>query len=177
LIELSKEGVVASFGSPDGFTLSGFNDLVYKTALDSLNRARQIYMKRKNRAGLLNDRHASSLVEKWGGKETYIQIQREYSNKKLEEMLLNRGRGQFVVEWNQHLVRKIAPVYQVPRSRIARAHMFSPVKRVGSFSFDTYWFNMVVLWLSAFVFYITLLYDLLRKIVNWNQIRKLRKNP
>ena len=92
-------------------------------------------------------------------------------------MLLNRGSGQFVVEWNQHLVRKITPVYQVPRSRIARAHMFAPEKRVGSFSFDTYWFNMVVLWLSAFVFYITLLYDLMRKIVNWNQIRKLRKNP
>ena len=177
LIELSKVGVVASFGAPDGFTLSGFNDLVYKTAIDSLNRAKRIYLRRKNRAGHLRDSHASSLLEKWGGKEAFNQIMKSYSNKKLEELLLNRGRGQFVIEWNQHLVRKIAPVYQVPRSRIARAHMFAPEKRVGSFTFDTYWFNMVVLWLSALIFYITLLYDLLRKIVNWNQIRRLRKNP
>jgi hypothetical protein len=165
---------VASFGSMDGFTLSGFNDLVYKTAIDSLNQARQIYMRRRNRASTLKERHASGLVEKWGGKEAYNQIKRSYSNRKLEDLLLNRGR--FVIECNKHLVRKIAPVYQVPRSRIARAHMFAPVKRVGSFSFDTYWFNLVVLWLSTIVFYFALLYDLLRRIANWNQIRKLRKS-
>jgi hypothetical protein len=176
LIELSKVGVVASFGSPDGFTLSGFNDLVYMTAIDSLNRARRIYRRRKNRASDLKDRHDSILIEMWGGEDAYNLIKRRYSNKKLEELLLNRGRGQFVIEWNNHLVRKIAPVYQVPRSRIGRAHLFAPEKRVGPFSIDTYWFNLVVIWLSALVFYVILLKDLLRKIVNWNQIRKLRKN-
>jgi hypothetical protein len=99
-----------------------------------------------------------------------------YTNKRLEELLVIKGRFKFIREWDSHLVRNTAPVYQVPRSRIGRAHLFSPEKRVGPFSIDTYWFNLGVIWLSALVLYIFLLYDLLRKFVNWNQIRKLRKN-
>ena len=43
LKDLSNTGVVASFGSPDGFTCSGFNEAVFQTAIDSLNRARQVF--------------------------------------------------------------------------------------------------------------------------------------
>ena len=174
LTDLSKAGVVASFGSPEGFTRSGFNEEVYVTATDSLNRARQIFRSLKSEEDLLKDRRATSLVEEWGGTEAFVQKKRRYTNKRLEDLLLNKG--QFVTEWNNHLVRKIAPVYQVPRSRIARAHMFAPVKRVGSLTIDTYWFNLLVIWLLTIAFYIILLYDLLRKFVNWNHIRQLRKS-
>ncbi len=88
-------------------------------------------------------------------------------------MLVNNT--QFVTEWKNHLVRKTAPVYQIPRSRVGRAHLFAPVKRLGPFYLDTYWFNLVAIWLSAIIFYITLVTDLLRRFVNWNEIRKLRK--
>ena len=89
-------------------------------------------------------------------------------------MLLNKG--QFVTEWEMHLVRKVAPVYQVPKSRIGRAHLFASVKRLGPLSIGTYWFNLLAIWVSAIIFYISLYYDLLRKFTTWNQIRKLRKS-
>ena len=89
-------------------------------------------------------------------------------------MLLNKG--QFVTEWNMHLVRKVAPVYQVPKSRIGRAHLFAPVKRLGLLYIGTYWFNLLAIWVSVIIFYISLYYDLLRKFTTWNQIRKLRKS-
>jgi hypothetical protein len=114
------------------------------------------------------------MVEEWGGEDNFVQMKRSYTNKRLADRLENRG--QLVSEWNMHLVRKFAPIYQVPRSRIARAQLFSPVKRVGPFTMDTYWFNLMIIWLSAVVFYVTLVYDLLQKLANWNQIRKLRKN-
>jgi hypothetical protein len=88
-------------------------------------------------------------------------------------MLLNKG--QFKVDWNKRYVRKASPIYQVPKSKTARAHLYAPVKRVGPLSIDTYWFNMLVIWFLGLQLYITLVYDLLRRITNWNQIRKLRK--
>ena len=174
LNDLSNTGEVASFGSPEDFTRSGFNDAVFATATDSLNRVRQVYIRLKSEADQLRDQRASTMVEAWGGEDAYVQMQEKYTNKRLEEMLVyNRP---LLTEWNGHLVRKTAPVYQVPRSRIARAQLFSPVKRVGPFLIDTYWFNLGIIWLSVLVLYNILLYDIFRRIVNWNQIRKLRKN-
>ncbi|NOR34639.1 MAG: ABC transporter permease, partial [Bacteroidales bacterium] len=174
LNDLSKTGIVASFGSPEGFTRSGFDEVVYQTATDSLNQVSQIYSWMKSEADHQKERRVSTLIEAWGGEDAVVQMKKKYTNKRLEDLLVKSSR--ILTEWNGHLVRKTAPVYQVPRSRIARAHLFSPVKRVGPFSIDTYWFNLGVIWLSALVLYIFLLYDLLRKFVNWNQIRKLRKN-
>jgi len=174
LLDLSKAGVVASFGSPEDFTISGFNEAVFATATDSLNRAGQIYMRLKRDADQLRDQRASAMVEALGGEDAYVQMEQKYTNKRLEDLLVKSSR--ILTEWNSRLIRKTAPVYQVPRSRIARAQLFSPVKRVGPFSINTYWFNLGIIWLSVLVLYIILLYDLLRKIVNWNQIRKLRKN-
>jgi len=174
LDDLGKTGIVASFGSPEGFTRSGFNEEVFKTATDSLNAVRRVYGSLKSEVDLMRDRHISFLLEAWGGEDAYIEMEEKYTNKRLEEMLVKNR--QFLTEWNGHLVRKAAPVYQEPRSRIARAHLFSPVKIVGPVSIDTYWFNLAVIWLSALALYFFLYYDLLRRFVNWNQIRKLRKS-
>ncbi len=176
LNDLSKMGMVASFGAPEGFTRSGFNETVYKTATDSLKRVSQVYSWMKREADQLRERRIFTMVEAWGGEDAYVQMKETYTNKRLEELLVLRGRFQFIREWDSHLVRNTTPVYQVPRSRIGRAQLFSPKKNVGPFSIDTYWFNLGVIWLSALVLYLFLIYDFLRKFVNWNQIRKLRKN-
>jgi len=89
-------------------------------------------------------------------------------------MLLKRGPA--VTEWNGHFIREISPIYQVPKSRTGRAHQFAPVKLLGPLSIDTYWFDLCIIWLASMVFYVALQYDLLRKFVHWNQIRKLRKS-
>jgi len=173
LTGLSETGVVESFGSPEGFTPSGFTEEVYVMARDSIDRARQIFMGWKREADRLKDLLALSLVEEWGGEEAFKLKEKSYTNKRLENLLSNNT--QVVTEWHNHLVRKIAPIYQIPRSRITRAHLFAPKKWVGPLSIDTYWFNLLAIWLSAIIFYITLVNDLLRKFVNWNEIRKLRK--
>jgi ABC-type multidrug transport system ATPase subunit len=174
LSDLSRMDLVASFGSPEGFTPSGFTKEVYANAIDSLMRLKQIFSWQNSKASLMKEQHVSTMLERWEGEENFKEMKRTYTNGKLEDLLANKH--QIVSVWNNHLIRKTAPIYQVPRSRIARAHLFSPLKRVGSFSFDTFWFNLAVIWLSAVILYVSLVYDLLRKFANWNQIRKLRKS-
>jgi len=174
LNDISKSGLVASFGDLSAFTLSGFNESVYNTAYDSLNRFRDIIRWQIKEAGNLKDNLEEKMVEKWGGKSAYMEMKRKYSNERLEDLLLNRR--EFIIVWRNHIIREVAPIYQIPRSRIGRAQLYAPYKRLGSLYIDTFWFNLMVIWLSAVVYFIALEYDLLRKAVNWNQIRKLRKN-
>jgi len=101
-------------------------------------------------------------------------MNRKYANKSLEDQLLNRGQKAYL-EWEHHLVREYAPIYQIPHSRVGRAQLYAPVKVLGSLQIDTFWFNLAVLWLLSVLFYFVLVYDLLRKLVNWNDIRKLRE--
>jgi hypothetical protein len=136
--------------------------------------ARKKYQMQQKLAFRARDSLAAAMIKEWGGTEGYVRMQKDYTNDRLKKHLVYNT-SNLMVEWKGRLVRKIAPVYQIPRSRLARAHLFSPKKRVGSLEIDTYWFNLVVIWLLSLIFYFTLIYDLLRKVVSWNQIRKLRK--
>ena len=127
----------------------------------------------KNEAGRKREAISERMIGKWGGEEEFISKRRDYTNKRLEEILMNKG--QFAVTSKSRLIRKATPIYQIPESVTGRAQFFAPVKSMGTLSFDTYWFNMAVIWISTLVFYLTLVYDLLRKFTNWNQVRKLRQ--
>ncbi len=173
LSDLSSLGVIASFGNLEDFSVSRFSEVLFLSATDSLKKAKNRFSDLRNRADRQKDALSSRLIDRWGGEESFKEMKRMYTNKRLEDLLLNRG--QFVVEWNHQLVRKASPIYQVPNSKTGRSHLFAPVKRVGPLSIGTYWFNLLVIWLSAVVLYMALVYDLLRKVTNWNRIRKLRK--
>jgi len=174
LSDLSKSGLVASFGDLSAFTPSGFNEKVYTTAYDSIDRFRDIILWQKKQAGNSKDNQVKKMEDVWGGKPAYMEMKKRYSNERLEDLLKSRGETSIV--WRNHIIREATPIYQIPRSKIGRAQLYAPVKRLGSLYIDTYWFDLMVIWLSAVGYFIALKYDLLRKAVNWNQIRKLRKN-
>jgi ABC-type multidrug transport system ATPase subunit len=173
LNNLSTSGVLTSFEELEKISRTGFSEALYISARDSLEKASDLFTDLRNHAdsqiNVLNTR----LIEKWGGEESFQEMKRKHTNKRLEDLLLNKG--QFVVIWKDKYVRKASPIYHVPESKTARSHMFAPVKRVGPFYPDTYWFNLLIIWFLGLQLYFTLIYDLLRRFTNWNQIRKLRK--
>jgi ABC-type multidrug transport system ATPase subunit len=175
LSDLSKLGVVASFGKLDDFSRSGFSEALYLAASDSLNEATGRFNDLRKRTDRQKEALNEQLIKRWGGEESFLEMKRNYTNERLEDMLLNKGYLQIQVKWKDRFVRKTSPIYQVPNSKTGRAHLFAPVKRLGPLTIDTYWFNLLVIWFSVFILYLTLVYDLLRKITNWNRIRKLRK--
>jgi len=174
LSKLADLGLVASFGQQTELQPSTYNEGVYQMASDSLDKMRTYFRSQKNNSDRKRDALSESLIREWGGKEEYLARKRDYTNKRLEEILLNKG--QFVITWKDRLIRKASPIYHIPVSAYGRAHFFAPVKKLGNLSVDTFWFNLAVIWLSSLVFYITLVYDLLRKFTNWNRIRRLRKS-
>ena len=171
--DLSSLGIVASFGPIEEISSDGFSEAIYVRARDSLILAKDRFVYLRNRAEKQKDVLSIRLIDQWGGEEAFREMKKRHTNERLEDLLL--GRGQFVMEWDNRFIRKASPIYHEPKSKTARAHLFAPVKRVGPFTVDTYWFNLLIIWFSCLQLYIALAYDLLRRFTTWNQIRKLRK--
>ena len=70
---------------------------------------------------------------------------------------------QKIIEIDEHLIQRMDPIFDKPDSRIGRAHMFAPVKRLGIFEIDTYWFNLLVIWFMTISAYLVLYYNLLQR--------------
>jgi len=60
-------------------------------------------------------------------------------------------------------------------SNIGRAQFYSSEKKIMGYIFDTFWFNLLVIWLGIFMLYISLLGDWLKKILTYFDNMKLRR--
>jgi len=115
-------------------------------------------------------------IDQFGGIQSYTFFRNDNDNVKLADILLNKNVLPKIVENDQKLIRKYEPVYMEPASRIGRAHLYAPVKQIGGITFDTLWFNVIFIWFTSFILYLTLYYDLLRKVISKFETLKWRNN-
>jgi hypothetical protein len=74
-----------------------------------------------------------------------------------------------MVEYNGELIQQINPVFAEVKPKNAldyRTQFFASKKYLLGKEMDTYLFNLIVIWFTTFLFYITLYFELLRKLVN-----------
>ena len=100
-------------------------------------------------------------------KEAYFILQDQYSNKALENFVTNRNDlKQFVIE-DGYIVQKSDPIYLDPYDKgFFESHFYAPRKRLFGNYVDTFWGNMMVVWLMTLVLIITLYFDMLKKLLN-----------
>jgi ABC transport system ATP-binding/permease protein len=161
---------IAGFGAIKGtwkasLNLKQFNNQVFKETgkyLDSLSwRFRQIRKKYWER----RDSVSNSIVAKIG-KPELMELEKNYNNTQLADVVLDRLRVGQYIETDKRIIRKYDPGYMKPTSKYGRAHFYAPYKQLGITIIDTYWFNVMVLWIVTLIFYIALYYNLLEKLVD-----------
>lgn len=99
--------------------------------------------------------------------QLYIQQQNKYHNEAVSDIVKNIYMKQ-VVEYDNKLVRQRDPIFRYPEVEHAldfRSHFFAPQKHFLGVYMDTYYFDMMVVWLMTLVLYITLYYDSLKKLL------------
>jgi ABC transport system ATP-binding/permease protein len=99
------------------------------------------------------------------GKERLMMLKNDYYNKNLEDLVLDRFRVDKYVETGNRIIQKMDPGYMKPVSKSGRAHFYAPYKQTGNIEIDTYWFNIMVLWIVTILLYIALYYNLLEKLL------------
>jgi energy-coupling factor transporter ATP-binding protein EcfA2 len=136
---------------------------------------RTYLQKEKRERSMERNMREQQLITELGGIQQFTEFRDSYENSKLNDILLNRLTTENFVEQNGLLVRKFRPVYKTPNSRFGRAHLYASEKWIGNLSIDTMWFNILVIWLSTLLLYLTLYYDLIRKVLTYFENLKLRR--
>lgn len=110
------------------------------------------------------------------GKEGYLKLYQENHNEALEQFVRRKGEENRILHANGHLVQQIDPIYNdefIPQNPLDyRAHFFSPIKQFMEKKYSTYRFNISVIWLMVFTLFLTLYFDVLKKMVEFKISKK-----
>ncbi len=146
----------------DNFTLRVADEL--ETYLSNL---KKYYSKMLDKAINNKDQKLSELDKKLGGNHAVVKLRQEYYNDNLAEMVLNKSERDKILQENNRFIQKAEPIFYIPESRYGKAHFFAPEKRVGNFLIDTYWFNLLVIWIMNIVLYLFLQFSIIKNFVNF----------
>jgi hypothetical protein len=102
--------------------------------------------------------------------QEYFKIKSEYSNEKVSSIVKNVTLPPVnILEVGNKLIRKATPIYatpEIPENRLNfRTFYYAPEKYFAGVYYDTYWFNIVVMWGMILVAIIALYLDLLKKFL------------
>lgn len=136
---------------------------------------RGFYLKVMNRAIDEKDRMIENLGKNAGGKAYVLKLRLDYYNQNLAEEVLNKRDNDKIIEFKNQLIQKADPIFHIPESEFGRAHFFAPGKRIGNILINTFWFDLIVLWLFNALMYISLLTGLFKKGLNWFSSLNLKK--
>jgi len=109
----------------------------------------------------------SASLKKTLGEDGVVALRNKYENNKLIFIVLDQEPGKRIYVQEDKLIQKYNPGFMEAISKSGRAHFYAPVKRLGNLEIDTYWYNLMFIWLCSIILYITLYFNVLQKIAGY----------
>jgi hypothetical protein len=145
-----------------------------------LDKALMIYKNRYNRAVNDRDEQYNKLVDQFGSVESFMNFRQKFHNKQLAMVVTNEKEIlQYSVHDGEMIPLKDA-IYREPGEKSWRSHFYAPSKNLFGSSLDTFWFNLIVIWVFSILLFPVLYYDIIRKgftymeTLRLNRLNKLR---
>ena len=107
-----------------------------------------------------------------------LNLMNSYYNDMLADMVKKAFENNPIIEYRQKLVQQFQPIYldPFPESFLGfRTHFFAPKKWFAGRYFNTYNFNITLVWFMTLVLYFTLHFEALKRIVDSVGVINLRK--
>jgi hypothetical protein len=170
--KLDNENHLARFIEIDKLNPSQFDFNIAKLAKDHLKQLKNYYSDTSKELLKQKDKIIDDISKLKGDNFLYEQ-KMKYHNKSLEALVLNSDTKDFYRETPAGIMQKVAPIYKDPDFNNGRAHFLASQKRIAGKSFDTFWFDLSVIWLMCTTLYLALYFDWLRKLLSMTErIRK-----
>lgn len=145
-----------------------------------------MYVNRKNVALESMDKWRHDHIVIPQKESEYLKLEREYSNEKINAMVQNSMTLVNYIEVGDKLIRKTTPIFatpKVPENPLNfRTFYYTPEKYFAGRYFDTFWFNIIIIWIMAILGLAALYMDLLKKFLtliekigDYNFRRKIQK--
>ncbi len=134
-----------------------------------LNSYKQFYQGIYNKAVAAREKMIFEMENAKGSDYKVYESKNEYYNESLADLVKNVSVKTRILEHNGELVQQINPIFADPKPKGIldyRAQFFAPTKNFLGLQMDTYYFNILIIWFVSVLFYITLYFELLRKLIN-----------
>jgi ABC-type multidrug transport system ATPase subunit len=118
-----------------------------------------------NKIRLQKDQITQDLTVSCNGVEGLTALRHMTVNKAISELVQNRTASDQVIQVESEIFIKTDPIYRVPQSKFGRAHFFAPCKRIGVLLIETFWFNLIIIWLMIFLLYVLLVFEIFPKSI------------
>ncbi len=133
-----------------------------------LTKVKKHYSEKNDKAVKSKDEWLSKFQETESGKLQYNTLLNNCQNKKVEDLVKNVTSDlDPIIEDDGKLVATSNPIYRDgSKDHFVRSHFFAPTKNVFGKSYSTFWVNIFVIWGMSLLLWITLYFDLLRKLLS-----------
>lgn len=152
-----------------------YDETSYEFVSQQLDLLKQRYAEQFDVYNRRCDSIRTNLAAQLGGVEALTQLKNENANEALSNIVLNKHDYNQISIYPDLMVRKKQPIYNIPDNHWGRAHFYAPYKRFAQLKIPTIVYNLIEIWLVTAVFYVTLYFDLLRKLLAYiEKGKKLR---
>jgi len=174
-IELNSEsGRIVKFKYYDKLYPDKINQETIQALKNYFTILNKYYIKLYNKANGLKDKSISSLQKTAEDREDFMNKKRKYYNENLSELLRNSNEINRIIEYKGKLYQKIDPVFLDPQNKFIKAHFYAPRKQFMGNYYDTFWVNIIVIWLMTVMFFFVLKYRLLKKLLDFFEQKKFK---
>ncbi|MEI9918042.1 MAG: ATP-binding cassette domain-containing protein [Bacteroidota bacterium] len=149
----------------DGIDLETYSQKIGTELTNYLINYKRHYQKAFNESTQILEKKMA-FVEKQGHK--VADDKNEFYNESLADLVTNATAKQRLVEYNDHIIQEINPVFQEPSTDNPvnyRTAFFYPDKNFLGMTVGTFGFDLLVIWSMSIVFYVALYFELFRKLI------------
>jgi len=166
----------------DRLAVGKFDSAVYQNTAKFLRGLKNHYGRMVSQASAEKERRIAELTDTPAKAKLYESGRMHYVNDAVTDGVLNSSALQRIVEYDGKLIQKIYPIYQdehKPRHYFDfSANLYQPTKHFAGYSWNTLYFNIVVIWSMTAGLFVTLYFDVLKHLVTWlESTRKSKKKP
>jgi ABC-type multidrug transport system ATPase subunit/uncharacterized tellurite resistance protein B-like protein len=170
----SESGKIVQFQYLDNLSIDKINNQIIQAAKSYLNILNKYYIKLYNKANGLKDKLISNLQQTPEDRDAFMKLKRTYYNDNLSELLRNSNEINRITEYKGELFQKIDPIYLDPSNKLIKAHFYAPRKQFFGKYIDTFWVNIMVIWLMAIALYGVLYFRLLKRALDFFEQKKFK---
>lgn len=152
----------------ENLTPEKFDPIIYQKTKDFLQTLRKVYSNRYNHASAKKSKATTALVGSPKKQDEFLALQEANQNEAIQAIVTGKTQIDRIQEDGNQLIQKSNIIYKNPNPSHVfdfREQFFIPSKHFLGQTFDTLYFNIVVIWVFSFLFSITLYFNLLRKIL------------
>lgn len=161
--KIAGSGIEKPYKDIDKLNPRDFNHMVAESASAYIDQLNEKYMQISNSSEVRMD----NFIE--ANRDQLDLLYDQYHNLRIHDIVKKLGERNPILEYRDNLIQNSDPIYQDPSDDSwigIRTHFLAPTKRLFNMTFDTFPFNLVIVWLMTFSLYLMLYFEILPRFVD-----------